>query len=163
MTDAGIIELAPRFADGDRMRVIGLGERYSEASRDRIPMQWKQFHRRLGEVQGRTDQAEFGLCYALAGDSAAFEYVTGVMVDEDAPLPDGFVERRIVPRRHAVFTHRGGVSGLQPLVHAIFRDWLPRSGHEAAGDPLFVEVYGEDFDPRSLSGAIEIWLPLAAR
>jgi AraC family transcriptional regulator len=161
MTDTATIELSPRFADGDRMRVFGLAGRYSEATRDRIPMQWKRLHERLGEVKGRTDTAEFGLCYALGDDSCGFEYVTGVMVGEDAPLPDGFVERRIVPRRHAVFTHRGDVSGIQPLVQAIFRDWLPRSGHQVAGEPLLTEVYGEDFDARSLRGVVEIWLPLA--
>ena len=161
MSDAATIELSPRFAGGSRMRVIGLAERYSEATRDRIPMQWKQFHQRLGEVKGRTDSAEFGLCYELRDDACNFEYVTGVMVGEDAPLPDGFVERRITPHRHAVFTHRGSISGLQALVQAIFRDWLPGSGHKPAGDPLFTEVYGNDFDPRSLSGVVEIWLPLA--
>ena len=43
---------------------------------------------------------------------------------------------------------------------AIFHEWLPRSGHEAAGNPDFVEVYGEDFDPVHLEGVIEVWVPL---
>jgi hypothetical protein len=34
------------------------------------------------------------------------------------------------------------------------------SGYEAAGDPPFTEVYGEDFDPVRLEGVIEVRVPL---
>jgi AraC family transcriptional regulator len=160
MTDTGTVALTPRFAEGDRMRVIGLCERYDAATRERIPEQWARLQQRLGEVQGRTEAAQFGLFCQLSESPFEFEYLCGVMVDEDAPLPAGFVERRLAARRHAVFTHRGDLAGLRPLVHAIFGDWLPRSGHTAAGNPDSVEVYGEDFDPVRLQGVIEVWVPL---
>jgi AraC family transcriptional regulator len=160
MTDTATVELTPRFAEGDRMRVIGLSERYDAATKDRIPSQWARLQRRLGDVRGRTDPAQFGVFYQLRESPAEFEYRTGVMVHEDAPLPVGFVVRSLAARRQTVFTHRGDPSGLRPLVHAIFRDWLPRSGQRAAGNPDFVEVYGEDFDPVRLEGVIEVWLPL---
>jgi AraC family transcriptional regulator len=154
------LELTPRFAEGDPMRVIGLAERYDAGTMARIPEQWERLQERLGEVQGRTDPAQFGLVYHLGESPFAAEYVTGVMVADDAPLPAGFVERRLPARRHAVFIHRGHVAGLRPLVDAIFREWLPRSGHAAGGYPEFVEVYGADFDPARLAGAIEVWVPL---
>jgi AraC family transcriptional regulator len=154
------VELTPRFAQGDPMRVIGLGERYDEASMARIPEQWTRLQERLSGVRGQTDPAQFGLFYQLDETPFAFEYVTGVMVADDAPLPAGLVERRLPVRRHAVFTHRGHVSGLRPLVDAIFQKWLPRSGQAAAGNPDFVEVYGDDFDPARLEGVIEVWVPL---
>lgn len=153
-------ELNPRFADGDPMRVIGLAERYDTVTMNHIPEQWAHFQQRLGDVQRRTDPAQFGICYQLSKSPVAFEYLTAVMVRDDARLPAGFVERRLAARRHAVFTHRGHTSGLRPLMGAIFRDWLPRSGHKAAGNPDFVEVYGEDFDPVRLEGVIEVWVPL---
>jgi len=160
MTDTRTVALTPRFAEGDRMRVIGLGARYDAATWERIPGQWARLQQRLGEVRGRADAARFGLFYQLSESPLEFEYLCGVIVDEDAPLPVGFVERRLAARRHAVFTHRGDLAGLRPLVHAIFGDWLPRSGHAAAGNPDFVEVYGEDFDPVRLQGVIEVWVPL---
>lgn len=160
MTDAKI-EIEPRFADGDAMRVIGLAERYDTVTMNRIPEQWAHFQQRLGEVRGRTDPGQFGICYQLSQSPVAFEYLTAVLVGDDAPLSAGFVERRLPARRHAVFTHRGHPSGLRPLMAAIFRDWLPRSGHEAGGNPDFVEVYGEAFDPVRLEGVIEVWVPLA--
>jgi AraC family transcriptional regulator len=142
MSDIPTVAPAPRFADGDPMRVIGLSERYTDATRDRIPDQWAHLQQRLGEVRGRTDPAQFGLLYQIGESPFEFEYVTGVMVDANAALPAGFVERRLPRRRHAVFTHRGDLSGLRPLVHTIFREWLPQSGYEAAGNPLFTEGAG---------------------
>ena len=160
MTATQTVELTPRFAEGDPMRVIGLAEPYDAGTMARIPEQWERLQERLGEVSGRTAPAQFGLFYHLGENPFAAEYVTGVIVADDAPLPAGFIERRLPARRHAVFTHRGHVSGLRRLVDAIFREWLPRSGHAAGGYPDFVEVYGEDFDPARLAGAIEVWVPL---
>jgi len=160
MTNTATSQLTPRFAQGDVMRVIGLAERYTGATMDRIPEQWERLQQRLGEVQGRVDPAQFGLHYPISKSPFAFDYVTGVMVDEEAPLPAGFVERRPPVRRFAVFTHKGHISGLRPLLHAIFSDWLPGSGHDVADDPLFTEVYGEDFDATTLSGAVEVWVSL---
>lgn len=160
MSATSTTELAPRFAEGDPMRVIGLARRYDAASMARIPEQWQLLQERLCEVRGRTEEAQFGLFYRLGERPFAAEYVSGVMVGEDAPLPAGFVERRLPARRHAVFAHRGDVAGLRSLVDAIFREWLPRSGLVAGGDPDFVEVYGDDFDPVRLEGTIEVWVPL---
>jgi AraC family transcriptional regulator len=159
MTDTQI-ELNPRYAEGDVMRVIGLSERYDAVTMNRILEQWAHFQQRLGDVQGRVDPAQFGICYQLSKSPLAFEYLTAVMVSDNAPLPAGFVEKRLPARRHAVFTHRGQPSGLRPLMAAIFREWLPRSGHKAGGNPEFVEVYGEAFDPVRLEGVIEVWVPL---
>jgi AraC family transcriptional regulator len=42
--------------------------------------------------------------------------------------------------------------------------WLPRSGHEVAhvvvDAPDFFERYGEDFDPKTGMGGIEVWIPI---
>jgi AraC family transcriptional regulator len=160
MTATRTAELRPRFAQGDPMRVIGLAERYDANTMGRIPEQWERLQTRLGEVRGRTDPAQFGLFYHLGKTPLEAEYVTGLMVADDAPVPAGFIERRLPARRHAVFTHRGHVSGLRGLVDAIFREWLPQSGLAAPGNPDFVEVYGEDFDPVRLEGVIEVWVPL---
>jgi AraC family transcriptional regulator len=153
-------DLTPRFAEGDPMRVIGLAERYDTVTMNRIPEQWAHFQQRLADVR-RIVPAQFGLFYQRGEKPFAFEYVTAVMVGDDAPVPAGFVERRLPARRHAVFRHRGEPSGLRSLVDAIFHEWLPRSGQEAGGNPDFVEVYGEDFDPVRLEGVIEVWVPLA--
>lgn len=161
MSDTIIPALAPRYVDGRAMRVVGLAERYTEATREAIPGQWTRFHQRLGEVRGRTDPCELGVCADRRDGTEGFEYMTAVAVGEEAPVPNDFVEQRLPARPYAGFSTDDGLAGLQPLIHAVFRDWLPSSGRAPAGDPLFLEVYGEDFDPATLGGPIEIWLPLA--
>ena len=161
MSDSSTDPLTPRFADGDTMRVVGLAERYTPETVGGIPEQWARFAGRMDEVRERVDPAAFGLFYPVDEAPSAFDYVAGVTVAEGAPLPDGFAERRIPARRHAVFTHRGHVAGLRSFTHRIFHDWLPRSGYRAAGRPLFTEVYGEDFDAETAEGVVEVWVPLA--
>jgi AraC family transcriptional regulator len=160
MTDTQT-RLTPRFVEGDKMRVVGLAERYDPVTMNRIPEQWAHFQQRLADVRGRIDPAQFGIFYQRGEKPFAFEYVTAVMVGDDAPVPAGLVEKRLPARRHAVFSHRGEPSGLRSLVDSIFHEWLPQSGQEAGGNPDFVEVYGEDFDPVRLEGVIEVWVPLA--
>jgi len=45
--------------------------------------------------------------------------------------------------RHAVFTHVGRYSGLHEMWKAIYRDWLPATGHALRDAPPF-EVYVND-------------------
>ena len=46
----------------------------------------------------------------------------------------------------------------------IWNEWLPESGLEVApaqkGMPDFFERYGEDFDPRTGYGDVEVWVPI---
>ncbi len=44
---------------------------------------------------------------------------------------------------------------------AAFRTWLPTSGRKIGSFPDVLEFYGEDFDPETGLGRVEIWLPLA--
>ncbi len=41
----------------------------------------------------------------------------------------------------------------------IWNKWLPESGHQVAEAPEF-ERYGEEFDPRTGTGGLEIWIPI---
>jgi AraC family transcriptional regulator len=56
------------------------------------------------------------------------------------------------------------VSKLHETCDAIEREWLPRSqyafAHGTPGAPGFFERYGEDFDPHTGSGDVEVWVPI---
>ena len=88
-----------------------------------------------------------------------FDYLTGVEVRETANLPKEFTHLRLPAARYAVFTHRKPVAAIAETLDAIWQKWLPNSGHEATGAPSF-ERYGAEFDPKTGSGAFEIWLPI---
>jgi AraC family transcriptional regulator len=67
-------------------------------------------------------------------------------------------------QRYAVFAHSEHVSKLRNTCEAIWRQWLPNSGHEfarpAPGAPDFFERYGPGFNPQTGMGDIEVWVPV---
>jgi AraC family transcriptional regulator len=60
-----------------------------------------------------------------------------------------------------VFSHRDHISTIRVSHAAIWTKWLPESGHEVADAPTF-EQYGEEFDPLTGNGLVDIWLPIKA-
>jgi AraC family transcriptional regulator len=93
-----------------------------------------------------------------------FDYLCGVEVSLSSRLPAAFKKVNIPAQKYAVFPHRGHVSEIARTVKAIYSRWLPTSGHTlpAASPrrPTFFERYGEEFNPRTGRGGIEIWLPI---
>ena len=68
---------------------------------------------------------------------------------------------RIPEQRYAVFSHRDHISTIRRTINTIWSKWLPESAHEAADAPDF-ERYGEEFDARTGTGGVEIWIPIKA-
>ena len=95
----------------------------------------------------------------MFGDADAFEYLAGVEISEKSKLPDDFTRVRLPARRYAIFRNLGNADPRNTLM-TIWHDWLPASGYELAGGPQFLYVYGEDFDPETNAGKLEIWIPL---
>jgi len=76
-------------------------------------------------------------------------------------VPEGLSGTRVPERRYAVFTHKGHVSQLRRTHYTIWNKWLPESGSGFADAPSF-ERYGEDFNPMTGLGPIEVWMPVDA-
>jgi AraC family transcriptional regulator len=152
---------APRIVDHDPITVTGL--------RDRVPCVpgapefaglWARFAPRMHTVPGRKDAAAYGLC--LDGDGTHMTYVAGVETDAVA---DGgeFASIRIPAGRYAVFDHAGPLAGLPQTILSA-QTALVAAGLSlaaAAGRPGMIEYYGADFDPRTGSGTVQLWFPLA--
>ena len=62
-------------------------------------------------------------------------------------------------RRYAVFTHRDHIAAIRRTWFTIWNKWLPESGHQVAEAAEF-ERYGEEVDPRTGTGGLEIWIPI---
>jgi len=122
-----------------------------------MPAQWGEFVPYIGHITGQRGSQTYGVLYNDAEGS--IDYLTGVEVTAFSGLPEGFSHLRIPANRYAVFTHTGHVSTIGSTWNAIWSDWFPRSGHEAADAPMF-ERYPETFDSRTGSGGFEIWIPL---
>jgi AraC family transcriptional regulator len=143
------------------MLLVGLARRHPCGEIAGIPAQWMVFAPHIGRIPGQLGPTTFG---AVSGQASnGFDYFAGVRVAAPIAPPDGLSLREIAAGRHAVFEHRGAVATLAQTCDAIFRDWLPRSGETATGDPDLIELYGEEFDIARGQGLIEIRVPLAPK
>ena len=150
----------PRFENGKPLLLAGLGERYTWETSKAIPAQWQRFHLYFGAIAGQIGRMAYGVC-CNSDDDGNYDYICGVEVASFSELPSEFSRVRIPKQRYAVFSHREHVSTIRSTINTIWNKWLPESGHEVADAPNF-ERYGEDFDSKSGTGTIEIWVPLKA-
>ncbi|QCI66372.1 AraC family transcriptional regulator [Phreatobacter stygius] len=148
----------PRIEDGKALLIAGLNERYSCDSSRAIPAQWQRFGPHFGHVPGQVGQVSYGVCYN-SDDDGNFDYLCGVEVSDVSGLPQDLARLRVAAQRYAVFAHRDHISTIRRTMHTIWSKWLPESGHNATDAPLF-ERYGEEFDPRTGNGGLEIWIPI---
>ena len=146
-----------RFEERGPLTVAGLEGTFTPEARDGIPALWKHLAPHIGSVPGQVGAAAYGVS-SMRGDK--IDYTAGVEISDGAKLPDGFTQVCLTATTYAVFSHRGHVSTIPGVVGAIGNDWLPHSGWAIAEGPQVVERYGADFDPRTPSGLIEIWIPL---
>jgi AraC family transcriptional regulator len=60
-----------------------------------------------------------------------------------------------------VFQHPDHVSAIGNTIDKIWNHWVPQAGLKIASAPCF-ERYGEEFNPQTGMGGMEIWIPLEA-
>jgi AraC family transcriptional regulator len=137
---------------------------YVTGQQQDIPALWERFWARHAEVRDAIPGVCYGLCVPGAPASggtgpATFEYTACVGVGSSGVVPDGMVERHVPAQRYLVFTHVGHVSGIAQTYDAIYRRWLPASGHRLACGPDF-ERYDGRFDGATASGEVDIYVPV---
>ena len=67
----------------------------------------------------------------------------GIIVADDAPLPDGLGEHRLPAGRYAVAIHIGPYDQLGDAWARFFGEWLPKSNHRIR-DGASYEIYRND-------------------
>ena len=112
----------------------------------------------LGHIPGHLSHVAYGVSCNSDGQGN-FDHICGVEVGDFSKLPAEWSRIRIAPRRYAVFTHRGHISGIRGTWATIWNKALPESGYQLADAPDF-ERYDENFDPRTGMGGVEIWIPI---
>jgi AraC family transcriptional regulator len=125
---------------------------------------WHDFLARSSAVQGLSTRLAYGVCHKMHDGAEGFDYFAGVPASGKPALPEGFVTLTLPPAHYAVFQHREHVSKLYETYHLIFGVVLPGAGLKPAegpaGVPEFVERYGENFDPATGLGGLEVLIPL---
>jgi AraC family transcriptional regulator len=148
----------PRFENGKRMLIAGLGERYNYETSAGIPMQWQRFGPHIGHIPAQVSGTTYGVC-SNGDDAGNFDYLCGVEVSDFSKLHPEISRVSIPAQRYAVFSHRDHISAIRQTWNTIWNKWLPESGYEVTDAPFF-ERYGENFDPRTGMGGLELWVPI---
>lgn len=162
MHEASVRSLEPlRLENGRPLLIAGVNGHYTRQTVDGITAQWRRFGPRIGRIAGQVGRAAYGVVCGRDG-VGGFEYLAGVEVSSFSDTPTDLNRIRIPSQRYAVFAHCGHVSTIRNTMHAVWTEWLPRSGREIAEAPYF-ERYGEGFDPHTGTGDIEIWIPILER
>ncbi len=149
---------APEFRERGAFHVVGLSTRCTFETNAAIPRLWNEFNPRCGEVPAPVAGIAYGVCCDMEADGH-FRYVAG-LESTAKHVPDGLDSVDIPASRYAVFRHIGHLAGFNKTVYTIWNKSLPDAGLTPAKTPDF-ELYDERFDPKTDSGTVEIWIPLA--
>ena len=157
----------PEIVQKDAFTLVGMEARFIGAlspdanNFDVIPPLWDRFINRIGEVEGRSDEATYGLVITRPERERSHPdellYVAGVAVHGVASLPEGMVCHKVPASTFAVFTHRGPISKLTETVRMAVDVWLPSSGCRWNG--IEVERYDHRFSFESpQESEMETWM-----
>lgn len=161
--------IEPQIVRMESFTVVGMEARFIGAlspdanNFDVIPPLWDRFINRMGEVEGRSDEANYGLVITRPERERSHPdellYVAGVAVHGVGvgSLPEGMVCHEVPASTFAVFTHRGPISRLTETVRMAVDVWLPSSGYRWNG--LEVERYDHRFSLESpRESEMETWM-----
>jgi AraC family transcriptional regulator len=161
-------KLEPRFANRRALKLVGVSIHHDVQDADAFAKQWQNFIPLIGTIPARVRAETYGVVLGSFGGDAGFEYITGVEVSSLDKVPAKLRRLEVPAQRYAVFVHEGHVSGIRETMYTIKKEWLPKmmvpgrtdTSREGGNQPDFFERYGKQFDPKTASGKIELWVPL---
>jgi AraC family transcriptional regulator len=158
-TDQKLELEAPRLVNGKALLIAGLREQTERGAG--IPELWQRLM--THKIPNQVGREAYGLNFNTRSGTGNFEYMAGVEVSNASGLPGGFSHVNIPLQTYAAFTHHGHVSTVFETCQKI-AEWLPKSDYQCvdsvAGSPDFFERYGQEFNPQTGTGGIEIWVPI---
>ena len=167
------MKLEPTFVELPAFSLVGPAATFIAAmspdsnNLEIIPPLWAGFKQRFRDIMAvyempRPNQA-WGACRCLPAVQRSredeLEYLAGVEISGDAPVPNGLVRWEVPARRYARFIHRGPIDTFTETVGYVFGSWFPRSGFEPTMD-VELELYDERFDPGSEESVLEYYVAL---
>jgi len=150
----------PRIVEGKALLIAGLNVRNGCTNRANIPGQWQSFAPRIGHIPGQVGRTAYGIVYNN-DEEGNHDYICGVEVSDFSKLPADLDRLRVPPQKYVVFVHAGHVSGIGSTWNAVWSKAMPESDYEIADAPA-LERYNDDFDGRTGTGGIELWIPIKA-
>jgi len=133
--------------DEERLTIVGISDRVSNAEAQKIGDLWRRFHVMGGgsAIPARQSDAVYGTYFEYAGDyTQPFTALIGCAVAPDAAVPEGMQKVVIEAGRFAVYQPVGEIP------QAVFATWA-----EIWKAPL-ERRYEADYDRYGADGSVEI-------
>jgi len=140
-----------------KLSTVGFSRRYAFSDVSAIPAQWTTFAARIPQITAETNPTTYGIIYN--GTQQEFDYLTAVELPNGATAPSDMSILQLQPQTYAIYLHTDHVATLGSTCDAIWSQKLPASGHTPVWAPWF-ERYGDNFDPSTGNGGLEIWIPI---
>lgn len=157
----------PRLVNREPMLLTGLREAMCENFADEIPQLWQKFGGMLELISHKVDHNCYGLCMKEAQDSPELYYMACCEVSDFVDLPAALSPVILPSHCYAVFQHTDSVIHISETIGEIFDHWLPHSDYELVQQSAHclhhLEKYGEQFNPETGLGGVEIWVPVVLR
>jgi AraC family transcriptional regulator len=142
--------------------VAGLRALFDESNKSGIPALWPRLLQVL-PLAGQVDGRAYGVIWSTVQGSA--NYMAGVEVSGDAPLPSSFEKLEIAAQTYLVFRQILDGGPLHPQMQAAAKEiWgtrLPKSGVKLVHAPDF-ELYPEGFNPNAKGAYVDIYVAVDA-
>jgi AraC family transcriptional regulator len=154
----------PRTEERGPLLLAGFREHYTADTVTNIWQIWERLAPALGKIPGQVGRAVYGVTFCTTDGRGGFDYLAGAEVSDVAAVGREFATVSFRAQRYKAFPHRGPVTTLKDTISAIWDTGLLSASPVAEeGDvPTMIEYYGEDFDPGTGTGTIEVWVPIAS-
>ena len=159
MTTSAERQLAPiRIETPGEMLMVGLNGEFT--SPKGIPELWQRFAPHIGKIPGQIGNIAYGIVTNDGSNPAKFNYTAAVRVNAFANVPAQLNKLTIPAHQYKVFRHDAHASQISSTVEKLHKMGAFTAGIPSEGKFLaFLEYYGEQFDPKSGLGGMEVWLP----
>lgn len=159
------MKLHPKIISLETTTVVGMKQIMTFAQ-NTTPLLWRSFMPRRHEIDHKADNNLYSIeifnntsFFEQFNPTTAFEKWAAVKVTEVERVPDGMETITIPAGLYAVFQYKGKGSEAMPFFQAIYKDWLPNSGHILDNRPHFA-LMGEKYKNEHLDSEEEIWVPI---
>ncbi len=162
-TLAETLTMEPTFTERDDIAFVGLRQDVDAKQGVDGPGVWRRFRPMIEKIPHRRGTHALGVIEVIDKEAGAFAYSAAVEVERIADPPQGLTGKTLPGGRFAVFTHRlascdiGGE--LKRTFGYIYGTWVPRSGVKLRAY-YDLELYDQRFDNKTISGEVDIWVPI---
>lgn len=158
------LTMTPRFEERGDVAFAGLREDSAPRAGVDGPGLWRRFRPLIETIPHRRGTHTLGVIEVLDKAAGAIAYTAAVEVERIGKLPPGLYGKKLPGGRFAVFTHslasRDIGGELRRSFGFIYGTWVANSG-ETLRAPYDLELYDGRFDSKTISGQVEIWVPIA--